>query len=209
MAYSPSAHDTLYIDGVLYSIAEHQSAPGIPYGQEGRAAIVYRLVADETNQTRAFKVFKPRFQIPALVGLSERLEAFASMPGLQVCHRQVITARRNIELVRQHPGLSYAVLMPWIEGPTWMEVLFEGRVITPGQSLLLARSLTEIFAGMEERGVAHCDLSGPNVLLPILDDGRRTTGDGSKSSNIELVDVEQMFGEDLKRPEFVPAGSSG
>ena len=34
--------------------------------------------------------------------------------------------------------------------------------LSPEQSLALGRSLAEALSAMEQRGVAHCDLSGPN-----------------------------------------------
>jgi hypothetical protein len=43
MPFRPNVHDELTIDGITYRIAEHPAAPGMPYGQEGRARIVYQL----------------------------------------------------------------------------------------------------------------------------------------------------------------------
>jgi hypothetical protein len=43
MPFRPNIHDELTIDGITYRIAEHPAAPGMPYGQEGRAGIVYCL----------------------------------------------------------------------------------------------------------------------------------------------------------------------
>jgi len=199
----------LTIDNIDYRIAEHPAAPGIPYGQEGRQAIVYQLAA-ESGEKKALKVFKPRYRIPALVTLAERIAAFAELPGLAVCRRTVLSARRHRALLRQHPDLTYAVLMPWIEGPTWMEVLLRKgdpaySPLTPEQSLVLARSLAEILAGMEENGLAHCDLSGPNVMLPAL----APSGVSDHQFSIELVDVEQLYSSDLKRPQMLPGGSPG
>jgi hypothetical protein len=88
-----------------------------------------------------------------------------------------------------------------------MEVLVEGRELSPEQSLMLARAMTEILAEMEESRLAHCDLSGPNVLLPsLIDDGNTLAG---TDYPMELVDVEQMYGPGLERPDFVPGGSPG
>jgi hypothetical protein len=137
--------------------------------------------------------------------LSERLARFAQLPGLRVCTRSVLTARRQEELLRQHPDLTYAVLMPWIHGPTWMEILLEKRALSPEESLRIARAFTEILAGMEEQGVAHCDLSGANLIIPALAVGRA----GAGGQAVELVDVEQLFGPGLERPEELLAGSQG
>jgi len=198
MAFHPQVGEELLIKDVTYQIVEHPAAPGIPYGQEGRQAIVYQLVA-EGGEKRALKVFKARYRLPALVALADKLAPFAELPGLQVCQRTVLSARRYGNLLRQHPDLTYAVLMSWVEGPTWMEVLLEERDLTSEQSLALARSLAEILSGMEERGLAHCDLSGPNVMLPMLAGGE----------SLELVDVEQLYGPGLERPELLPGGSPG
>jgi len=203
MVFHPSVGDLLTVGSVVYRMTEHPAAPGIPYGQEGRQAVVYRVADDQQGQ-RALKVFKLRYRMPALVSLAERIAPFARLPGLQVCQRIVITPQQNGDLLRQQPDLIYAVLMPWITGPTWMEVMLEQRVLSPAQSLALARSLAEILATLEQRGVAHCDLSGPNLLLPGL---AATTG--RNEDGVALVDVEQLYASTLDRPAALPGGSPG
>jgi len=216
MPFQAEVNLELLIDSTPWRIAEHPAALGMPYGQEGRAAVVYRLNSD--TAARAIKVFKPRFRLPSLVSLAQRLEPFADMPGLAVCQRTVLTPQRHAALLRQYPDLTYAVLMPWIEGPTWMEVVLrrddpQDGSLSPAQSLTLASALTAILAEMEQSSVAHCDLSGPNVLLPLLASspsqgegrgGGRTTGE-----DVALVDVEQLYGPDLEQPTVLPGGSPG
>jgi serine/threonine protein kinase len=167
MPFEFEADQKIIAGNVSYCIAEHPAAPGIPYGQAGRQATVYQLVAPD-GVKRALKVFKPRYRLPALEGLTNKLAPFAHLPGLTVCRRTVLVPQRHADLLRQHPDLTYAVLMPWIEGPTWTEVLLDKRTLSPDESLLLARSLAEVLAMMEQHGLAHCDLSGPNILLPAL-----------------------------------------
>jgi tetratricopeptide (TPR) repeat protein len=212
MSFRPNVHDELIIDGVAYRIAEHPAAPGFPYGQEGRAGIVYCLQNPATASKAALKVFKPRFRTPALFSQAEKLAAFADLPGLTVCRRTVLTRAQNADLLRQHPDLIYAVLMPWIEGPTWTEVMLEKRPLTPQQALDLARALAEVLESMEVHGLAHCDLSGPNVLLPMLAGqtaDRRPQTAYRPPSAVELVDVEGLYAPGLPRPEALPSGSSG
>ncbi|MGB9890349.1 MAG: hypothetical protein ACPLTQ_11870, partial [Anaerolineae bacterium] len=86
MEFQPNPNDQLIINGTTYAVAEHPAAPGIAYGQEGRAGIVYCLEAltptpggsaatpfpspklgrgeggggDEVRARAALKVFKPR-----------------------------------------------------------------------------------------------------------------------------------------------------
>jgi hypothetical protein len=212
MSFRPNAHDALTIGDATYVIAEHPAAPGMPYGQEGRAGIVYRLLSplpEKEEDGVALKVLRPRFRTPGLVSQAEKLEAYAALPGLQVCHRTVLTRVHNADLLQQHPDLIYAVLMPWIAGPTWLEVLLDKRPFTLEQALHIARAFAEILESMELRGVAHCDLSGPNVLLPALADHGLQTADSSPSSAVVLVDVEGLYAPGLLRPEALPSGSSG
>jgi len=204
MAFQPEVDDILTISDAVYRTAEHPAAPGMPYGQEGRQAVVYRLTAQD-GDAQALKVFKPRYRSPALVSLADRIAPFARLTGLRVCRRTVLAPQRHAPLLRQHPNLTYAVLMPWVEGPTWMEVLLEKRALSPEESLALARLLAGILVGMEQTGLAHCDLSGPNVLLPAL--VQPVTPD--QHPLVELVDVEQLYGSDLRRPELLPGGSPG
>jgi len=187
----------LIIDGTTYHLAEHPSAPGMPYGQEGRAAVVYQVLAG--TEKRALKVFKPRFRAPAMVYLAEQMGRYSDLPGLTVCRRTVLTPQRHADTLRANPELVYGVLMPWVEGPTWTQVMLERRELTREQSLTLARSLAGILATMEQRGLAHCDLSGPNVMLPGLAGGQGAA----------LVDVEQMFAPEFRRPSALPGGSPG
>jgi hypothetical protein len=214
MPFRPNVHDELTLNGITYRIAEHPAAPGIPYGQEGRAGIVYQLLPSPTGRgaggegAMALKVFRARFRTPALVSQAEKLAAFADLPGLTVCRRTVLTPTRHADLLRREPDLTYAVLMPWIEGPTWVEVMLEKHPLTPQQALDLARAFADLLSRMEQNGLAHCDLSGPNVLLPMLANSPLPLGEGP-GVRVELVDVEGLYAPGLPRPEALPSGSSG
>ncbi len=211
MTFQPQAGDTFTIDSIVHQLAEHPAARGVPYGQEGRAAVVYQLLTAE-GQAHALKVFRQRFRVPALVGLADRLVAYAEIPGLQVCRRTVLTPQRHTALLRSISDLTYAVLMPWVSGPTWMEIIGGKQALTPQQSLSLAQGMANLLSLMEQRNLAHCDISGPNVILPGL--LASSTGDApsltrAPHSPVALVDVEQMFGPALDRPEALPSGSPG
>jgi uncharacterized protein with WD repeat len=199
MVFSPNPRDELIIDGVAYRIAEHPAAPGFPYGQEGRAGIVYCLQNPATASKAALKVFKPRFRSPFLVAQADRMAPFAALPGLRACRRTVLTPFRHADLLRQHPDLTYAVLMPWIQGPTWFDILMDRKPLPPETALSLAHSLTQVLARMEEQGIAHCDLSAPNVMLPLLAGG----------AGVELVDLEGLYAPGMPQPQELSSGSAG
>lgn len=198
MPFNPQVDDLLDIEGTSYRVTEHPAAPGIPYGQEGRQAVVYQIVAGR-GEKRALKAFKPRYRLPSLVSSAARFAALAEMPGLAVCARTVLSPRSHAQLLRQHPDLAYAVLMPWIEGPTWFQVVSERRILRLEKTVAIGRALADLLSRMEQRQLAHCDLSSPNLILPMLDGGR----------GLQLVDVEQIYAPNLDRPEVLPAGSPG
>ncbi len=91
MSFQLRTGEELAIDGVIYHVAEHPRAPGMPYGQEGRQATVYRL--HSSVGPRALKVFKPSYrQASDQIALAQSLSGFAQLPGLGVCQRTVLAS---------------------------------------------------------------------------------------------------------------------
>ena len=195
MPFLPNPNTKLNIENSIYRIAEHPAAPGMPYVQEGRRAVVYQLIAEDSSKY-ALKVFKPRFRIPSMVAVAEKLEPYQVIKGLQACQRLVFTGSRHTSLLRAHPDLTYAVLMPWVAGETWQEILLDGKVLSPEKSLQLAKSFARVMMALEERRLAHCDLSGPNIII-------------QSENEPGLVDLEEMYGPGFLEPKNLPAGSPG
>lgn len=195
MPFRPYPGDELTIGERTYSIAEHPAAPGMAYGQSGRRGTVYKLI-DQKDQAWALKVFLRQFREPRLVGQAEKIRKYLKLPGLRACERDVLTSSKYLGLIRKNRELTYSVLMPWIDGKTWFEILTAGEPIPEEMGLQMAGSLIRILLSMEERSLAHCDLSGPNVI--VTDEG-----------TIELVDLEEMYSTDLSKPEVIPGGSPG
>ncbi|WP_431089308.1 hypothetical protein [Paenibacillus sp. 8b26] len=207
MSFQPNPGDELIINGTAYVIGRHPVAPGLAYAQAGRQGIVYQLNAKSgaPHEAKALKVFFPKFRIPAMVYQSEHMEAYGDIPGLQVCKRDVLTPERNGSLIAEQPDLLYAVLMPWIHGTTWFDCLTAQQQLKASDSLALARALAGIGSAMEQKGLAHCDLSAPNVMLPFFSEVELPEG----TSAVELVDVEQMYSTKMDRPDALLAGSPG
>ncbi|AET60483.1 membrane protein involved in bacteriocin uptake [Paenibacillus terrae HPL-003] len=207
MSFQPNPGDELIINDTAYVVGRHPAAPGLAYAQAGRQGIVYQLNAKsgEPHEAKALKVFFPKFRIPAMVYQSEHMEAYGDIPGLQVCKRDVLTPERNGSLIAEQPDLLYAVLMPWIHGTTWFDCLTAQQQLEASDSLALARALAGIGSAMEQKGLAHCDLSAPNVMLPFFSEVELPEG----TSAVELVDVEQMYSTKMDRPDALLAGSPG
>ncbi|WP_025716877.1 membrane protein [Paenibacillus sp. 1-18] len=207
MSFQPNPGDELIINGTAYVVGRHPVAPGLAYAQAGRQGIVYQLNAKSgaPHEAKALKVFFPKFRIPAMVYQSEHMDAYGDIPGLQVCKRDVLTPERNGSLIAEQPDLLYAVLMPWVHGTTWFDCLTDQRQLEASDSLALARALAGIGSAMEQKGLAHCDLSAPNVMLPFFSEVELPEG----TSAVELVDVEQMYSTKMDRPDALLAGSPG
>lgn len=195
MTFRPHINDAIQIEGTQYTFKEHPAARGMPYGQTGRKATVFQVEAEQ--QLFALKVFTPAHREPRTSTTAGYLKQFSGIPGLQVCNRTVITPETHGSLLAEHPDLAYAVLMPWVEGETWQELMVIGRMLTPDQSRGIASELIRILDQMEQKGLAHCDISGPNVLV------------GLQNHQVSLVDVEDMYAAGLPKPDFVSSGSAG
>lgn len=196
MPFRPDPNDTLRIAGMVYAIAEHPAAPGMPYGQAGQRAMVYQLV-DAQGGKHALKVFQARFRDPLVATGAPHLQAYAPIPGLQVCARTVLTPQAHQDLLQTHPDLLYSVLMPWVSGETWQKVLRDRQPLRREECSDLARNLVSLLTRMEQRSLAHCDLAGAHLLV------ERATG------RVALVDVEELYAPELERPTMLPEGSAG
>src|SRR5439155_4722011 len=97
--------------------------------------------------------------------------------------RSVFTKATHPELLTRYPALEYGVLMPWLPGLTWYDIVTTKAPLAPQESLKLAQAASSILANFEERSLAHCDIAGANVITD------------RKAGQIELVDIEEMYGQ--------------
>jgi len=193
--FNPTLSTRLNIDGVEYTFTPHPAIPTLVWGQEGRHAIVFRL--QRGNEAYGLKVFRPVFRHPGLIATAESLWTYHELPGMLVCKQAVITREGFPELVRQYEDLDYAMVMPWIEGDTWFDVIHKRSKLTLDQSRAIADNMAWTLYALELNQLAHCDLSSGNVILdPRMDQSH-------------LVDVEDLYSPWLEQPPLVPAGTPG
>jgi hypothetical protein len=198
--FNPDLTTQLRINGSTYTFSPHPAVSSLVWGQEGRRAVVYRIV--EMRRRReglpyALKVFRPAHRRPALVDAAAALNIYADLPGMRVGEQTVLTHETYPKLIATHEDLEYAMVMPWIEGATWFDHLNERRALTLKESRLLATHMAHILSKLEVEGLAHCDLSSANVIIaPSL-------------TELDLVDVEDFYGPGMPRPPSLPAGSAG
>ncbi|WP_052947759.1 tetratricopeptide repeat protein [Aneurinibacillus tyrosinisolvens] len=210
MSFQPEVGEKIQLFGRKYSFSSHPAVEGmeIPYGQEGRQGIVYQLASQQaigTDRYAAFKVFRNRFKNEHQAELANNLQKYAAHCGLSSCSRSVVEQKNHEKLVSKHEDLEYSVIMPWIEGPTWADILLEDRALTKEESIHIACAFVCTMKEMEASRLAHCDLSSSNILIPYLSEhnGRKAFAD------VELVDIEELYAPDLQEPPALPGGSPG
>lgn len=174
------------------------------FALEGGEAFIYKL-RDARGQNNpatwhALKVFKPSYRGDHIVRVSEYLESLDNLPGLRLGKRALITRASCPQLVKQFPDLEFAVLMPWINAPTWAGFLLDqnaGAHYTLDDARKLAIATASILWNIEERGLAHTDLAGCNIFLSPND------------KEIQLLDLEGIYIPHMNAPEKVSYGSPG
>ncbi len=193
--FDPRPGTKLQIGSRTYEVMPHPSAPAMPFGQEGRKATVYQVMSD--RQFFALKIFKKPYRLSKLVETYKVLAQFKQMAGLEVCNRLCLTHAMEPKLLRQYDDLEFAVLMPWIEGRTWFDIVFAKQAIDSDTSMQLAKRTAEVLAGWEAQDVAHCDVAGANIIV------------NTDTGAVSLIDVEDMYGTGLRLTDNFPAGTAG
>ncbi|MEW4285920.1 tetratricopeptide repeat protein [Priestia koreensis] len=209
MNFHPEAGQTIRLFKNTYSFAKHPAVFGMdmPYGQEGRQGTVYQLINRQISglqNKKALKVFRDRFKNKQQSNIAKQIASFSTMYGLSVCERHVVTKECHATLLSHEEDLEFSLIMPWIDGPTWSDILLDNQILSEETCLHISCALVFTLKSMEEKGLAHCDLSSSNVLIPYLSHER-----SSSFSHIELVDIEEMYASHLSKPKALPGGSLG
>ncbi|HRE49383.1 MAG TPA: hypothetical protein PLD47_16785 [Aggregatilineales bacterium] len=185
------------IDNVVYRVASHPALPGLPYVQRGARGFVIQLRRSGDNERTALKYFKLKYRVPNLVAITEALRRYADLPGLRAARRTIFTRTGYPGLLDTYPALEYGVLMPWLPGVTWYDIVSRKEALSKDAALRLGRGVAYVLSSLEGHGLAHGDIAGANVIVD------------KQSGGIELVDIEELYGADLPRPVEAPGGQDG
>jgi hypothetical protein len=181
--FKPKVHETCQLLGEMYVVQPHPASPTRVYAQMGGRGRVFQLKHQGNGQLWALKVFHPRYRVASLVSTAQQLSSVASYEGLRAANRRILQAFDPI--VRTHPDLAYAMIMPWIKGKTWYDFLVNaassGRPFSVAISLQLCKRFLEVLASLEQSGIAHTDLSPGNVVLEL------------SSRDVQLLDLEDLY----------------
>ena len=180
-----------------FRVLAHPAAPTYAHAVVGSEATVYRLQRQRDRAEFALKVFRPANQLPEMEAITRNIRTYSIASGLRSCERHCFTPQSAAVTISRYPALRYAVLVPWIQGPTWTEIVLSRHALAPSAARQLAIRFSEVIAGLESRGIAHCDLAGPNVILDL------------PNGIIELIDVEHLFAPSFSSPNQVATGTPG
>jgi serine/threonine protein kinase len=199
--FNPSPHDDVVIGGQTYRVMPHPAVPTFAFGQEGRKAFVYQVAQGGNGMRYALKKFKEAYRVETLVDVCDALARFAAWPGLEVCARECLHYPKHGDALDDYPDLEYAVLMPWIVGSTWYDIIIGMRPLNRLQALGIANATAQVLAALEESGLAHGDIAAANVIV--------NWNDTTRTGTTHLIDVEDLYAPGFPPPGALPAGTDG
>lgn len=143
----------------------------------------YQLQKEADKTLWALKVPNPGAVDASIEQAVARQKAFEHIPGLFVAQRICLLKTVFPTLIATHPGLEYAILMPWLSGRTWAGFMDDG-ALSSQYSLEQAKELTLTMAyvlwNLETNGLAHTDIAGDNVIIV-------------NYKHVELIDLEGLY----------------
>jgi len=170
----------------------------MPFSAEGKRAVVFNL-SEAGSSSHALKVFKKAYRTPSLLESAALVEQFQSLPGMLAAKRTVFGP--SDQAVIECPDLLYSMLMPWIRGSTWFDILSKvevGRNVYGLEvGLPLCRRFLEVMKQLELAGLAHTDIAPGNVMVDL------------KSMDVQLLDLEDLYVPGSNAPQVQNTGSAG
>ncbi|HTK10304.1 MAG TPA: hypothetical protein VL485_24250 [Ktedonobacteraceae bacterium] len=167
---------------------------------EGAEGLIYQIRDIQSAHLHALKVFKPSYRSRHIAAITQYLTRMAALPGLIFAYRFCITREQYPVLLSTFPELEYAILMPWIEAPSWAGLLCDQAAsarYTREEARKLAQATAQLLASLEAHGVAHADIAGGNILL--------LPGE----PRVQLLDCEGMYVPGMPAPPRLSYGSPG
>jgi tRNA A-37 threonylcarbamoyl transferase component Bud32 len=191
MTFEPEPGTRIHLknDEVIEFVALEESGPAsvFVYAESGKEGTVYKVL--KNKEQFALKVFYPQYRDKRLLENTDKLSRFKDLEGFRVAKRTVLTPEGYPNLLNQYPDLTFAVLMPWIEGTVWGNLMLENDTsLQPENYIQIAHALTRVVSSLELQGLAHCDLSSNNFII------------AKSPYGIQLIDIEDMYAPDMPRP---------
>lgn len=181
--FCPALSTRLLIHAHPYEFLPHPVLPEEVQRVVRERTTIYQLRRYSDGTLWALKVSNPGYRDPSLVQKTEFIQQFQHLPGLRVANRLCLTREMFPELIATYPSLEFALLMPWIQGPTWAGFMDDANMsasYTMQQALELALTLAYTLWTLESSGLTHTDISGDNVIV-------------LSPKRIEFIDIDGLY----------------
>ena len=188
--FCPVLGAPLHIHARGYEFLPHPVLPNeVQHIVRDRASI-YQLRRRPDGSLWALKVSRPKYRDPHSVQHTECLQHLQHIPGLRTAQRLCLTRATCPELLNVYPALEWAILMPWIQGPTWAGFMDDAQLsanYTMQQAQELALTLAYALWSLETNHLTHTDIAGDNVIV-------------INPKRIEFIDIDNMYLRDMPLP---------
>lgn len=181
--FRPDLRTRLSIHSGIYEFLPHPMIPDEVHRVLRDRAVIYQVRRYPDGTLWALKVSNPGYRDPQIVQQTERLQQFQNLPGLRSATRLCLTRALFPDLLGMYPALEFAVLMPWIQGPTWAGFMDDASIsasYTKQQALDLALTLAHVLWSLETNHLTHTDIAGDNVIV-------------INPRNVELIDIDGIY----------------
>lgn len=181
--FCPTLSTRLLIHSNPYEFLPHPVLAGEVQRVVRDRATIYQLRRQPDGTLWALKVSNPGYRDPQIAQKVEFFQQYRNLPGLRVANRICLTRALFPELLNTYPSLEHAILMPWIQGPTWAGFMDDANMsasYTMQQSLELALTLAYTVWSLESNRLTHTDISGDNVIV-------------INPKRIEFIDIDGLY----------------
>ncbi|MGH2507386.1 MAG: hypothetical protein ACRDHZ_08275 [Ktedonobacteraceae bacterium] len=188
--FRPTLATQLLIHASPYEFLSHTVLPGEVQCVVRDRATIYQLRRQSDRTLWALKVSNPGYRDAQIGQQTERLQQFGHLPGLQTAQRLCLTRATCSDLLNTYPALEWAVLMPWIQGPTWagfMDDALITRAYTQQQAQDLALTLAYALWSLETNRLTHTDIAGDNVIV-------------LSPTRVEFIDIDGLYVHETPLP---------
>jgi hypothetical protein len=197
--FDPVLHERYVLGGEEYIVQPHPQLPHTRYAATGAKGTVYKLKQKRDQQVYGLKVFRAKYRNAGLLNAFEQLRVVQNYEGMMAARRIII--QPGDPLAQEYADLQFAMLMPWVHGQTWFDLLLAGasqqRLYRPEKGVDLCKRFLTVMEGLENSGFAHTDIAPGNVMFETV------------QIDTQLLDLEDLYGPSASRPARENTGQDG
>jgi hypothetical protein len=201
--FDPQPGQRIHIGDSTYEFESIRLLPGdepVVDMIEGQEGFIYVLHEVDRGTRCVLKALKTAYRGPHSARITAGLAQYWSIPGFYLCNRVCLVRPTFDALITMYPALEYALFMPWLSWKTWAGLIRSPQVsaaYTRSAALDLAGATARVLCEIEQRGCAHTDIAGGNIMY------------SPDFKQVQLLDLEGFYLPDIPRPERVSRGSPG